>query len=102
MNMTASSELDDILHRLRLALPELRQRYPLGSVAVFGSRARGSPERDSDLDLLIDWNGPVSLLDYSGLRCELEERLGMRVDLANRRLLKPAVASEILHEAVAV
>jgi hypothetical protein len=65
-------------------------------------RARGTARPDSDLDLLVDWSGPASLLDYSGLRAELEERIGLRVELTNRRLLKPALAPVILEEAVAV
>jgi hypothetical protein len=95
-------ELDAILRRLREALPELRHRYPLATVAIFGSRARGTAAPDSDLDLLIDWSGPASLLDYAGLRAELEERTGLQVELTNRGLLKPALAATILQEAVAV
>jgi len=74
----------------------------VASLAVFGSRARGNPRGDSDLDLLVDFDGPVSLLDYAGLRGDLEERLGIPVELANRRLLKPAFAQQILREAVPV
>ena len=74
----------------------------LGSIAVFGSRARGTSRPDSDLDLLVEWSGPVSLLDYAGLRSELEELTGRRVELANRELLKPALAPSILGEAVPV
>jgi predicted nucleotidyltransferase len=95
-------ELDGILDRLREVLPELRGRYPLGSVSVFGSRARGTAGPDSDLDLLVDWSGPASLLDYAGLRLDLEERMGLRVQLTNRRLLKAALAPTILSEAVPV
>ncbi|HEX6015945.1 MAG TPA: nucleotidyltransferase family protein [Geminicoccaceae bacterium] len=104
MNVTAPAELGlgEILDRLRHALPELRQRYPVGSIAVFGSRARGTAGPESDLDLLVEWSGPASLLDYAGLRAELEERTGLKVELTNRRLLKPALAPEILREAVAV
>ena len=104
MNATSSGSpgLDGILDRLRRALPELGRRYPVGSVAVFGSRARGSAGPGSDLDLLVDWSGPASLLDYAGLRADLEELTGLRVELANRRLLKPALAPAILREAVPV
>lgn len=94
--------LDALLAELRASLPELRRRYPVASLAVFGSRARGNPRDDSDLDLLVEFDGPVSLLDYAGLRSDLEERLGVPVDLANRRLLKPALAPDILREAVPV
>jgi predicted nucleotidyltransferase len=94
--------LDTILDRLRRSLPELRRRYPVASVAVFGSRVRGTAGPESDLDLLVEWSGPASLLDYAGLRAELEERTGLRVELTNRRLLKPALAPAILGEAIAV
>jgi uncharacterized protein len=81
MNVTAPADpdLDEILNRLRHALPELRRRYPVGSVAVFGSRARGMAGPGSELDLLVDWSGPASLLDHAGLRAELEERTGFTV-----------------------
>ena len=69
---------------------------------MFGSQARGTAGSDSDLDLLVDWSGPASLLDYAGLRADLEEWTGLRVELTNRRLLKPALAPTILGEAVAV
>ena len=98
----ATPDLASILASLREALPELRRRYPLASVAVFGSQARGTAGSDSDLDLLVDWSGPASLLDYAGLRADLEEWTGLRVELTNRRLLKPALAPTILGEAVAV
>ena len=94
--------LDDILDRLREVLPELRRRYPVGAVAVFGSRARGTARADSDLDLLVEWSGPASLLDHAGLRAELEERTGLRVQLTNRKLLKSVLAPTILREAVPV
>jgi hypothetical protein len=105
--MTASPppnapSLEALLRELRASLPELRRRYAVASLAVFGSRARGNPRGDSDLDLLVDFDGPVSLLDYAGLRGDLEERLGIPVELANRRLLKPAFAQQILREAVPV
>ena len=51
--------LDTIIGSLRGALPELRQRYPVASLAVFGSWARGEQRADSDLDLLAEFDGPI-------------------------------------------
>lgn len=99
---STASDLATVLARLRGALPELRRRFPLADLAVFGSRARGSAGTDSDLDLLVEWSGPASLLDHAGLRAELEERTGLSVELTNRRLLKPALAQAILRDAVPV
>ena len=45
--------LDRVIDALRAALPELRQRYPVASLVVFGSWARGEQRADSDLDLAV-------------------------------------------------
>jgi len=47
--------LDDILLQLRDLLPDLCRRYPIRSMKVFGSYARGNQREDSDLDLLMNW-----------------------------------------------
>ena len=99
-SLSATSESVALLARLRELLPDLRRRHPVASLAIFGSRARGTTGPDSDLDLLVDWSGPASLLDYAALRADLEEHTGLRVELTNRRLIKPAMGRTILSEAV--
>ena len=99
-SLSATPESVALLARLRELLPALRRRHPVASLAIFGSRARGTTGPDSDLDLLVDWSGPASLLDYAALRADLEEHTGLRVELTNRRLIKPAMARTILSEAV--
>lgn len=101
-SVSTASEPVVLLARLREVLPDLRGRHPVASLAIFGSRARGTAGPDSDLDLLVEWSGPASLLDYAALRADLEEHTGLRVELTNRRLIKPAIARTILSEAVAV
>ena len=93
--------LDSLLGVLRAALPELRRRYPIASLAVFGSWARGDQRAASDLDLLVEFDGPISWQIVT-LEDELSERLGVKVDLVPRRALRPHIGARVLAEAMPV
>jgi uncharacterized protein len=71
-------------------------------IRVFGSAAHGADREDSDLDLLVAWPGDRSLLDLVGLQMDLQEALGVRVDLATERELHPLLRDRILAQAVAL
>jgi predicted nucleotidyltransferase len=58
-------------------------------VAVFGSVARGEAHTGSDVDLLVDFEPGASLLDQVGLFQDLEDLLGVGVDVVSRSGLKP-------------
>lgn len=90
--------LEEIRRELRAMLPELRRRYPIAYLGVFGSWVRGEQKEDSDLDLLVDFDGPIDLFAYVRLQGEIAGRLGIRVDLMHRPGLKPAIGRNILRE----
>ena len=69
------------------------------SVRVFGSVARGSDLEGSDLDLLVDLPAGTSLLRIVGLQLDIEDALGVKVDLCTERELHPALRQRILLEA---
>ena len=99
----ATRTLESIQVDLRAILPDLRARYGVEDLWVFGSRARGDEGESSDLDLMVRVPpGRLSLWDYIGLEQEIEDRLGLDVDLVERRALRPEIASYILPEAVPV
>jgi predicted nucleotidyltransferase len=66
---------------------------------VFGSVAKGLDREDSDLDLLVDVPEGTSLLRIVGLQQDIEDALGVRVDLCTERELHPALRQRILAEA---
>lgn len=66
--------------------------------ALFGSVARGEATEESDIDLLIEFEGRKSLLDLAGLKLELQELLRRRVDLLTYKSLHPLLKERILSE----
>lgn len=73
-------------------------RHGVGAVYVFGSAARGTATDSSDLDLHIDVTGPVTPWFPGRLIAELETLLGCRVDVVERRALRPELRDAILRE----
>ena len=76
--------LDDIMTQLRALQPDLKRRYPIQGMGVFGSYVRGEQRDDSDLDLLVDLGDGMGLIEVVGLQLELSDALGITVDLVER------------------
>lgn len=91
-------QLGELIEQLRALQPELRSRYPIRSMGVFGSYARGDQRDDSDLDLLVEIGEGMTLPDYVGLQSELSDALGVKVDLADRSTLRRRIGRQILAE----
>ncbi|MBI5165991.1 MAG: nucleotidyltransferase family protein [Magnetospirillum sp.] len=90
--------LEDIIDQLRALQPELRRRYPIRSMGVFGSFVRGEQREDSDLDVLVEFGDEAGLFEYAGLQLDLCDALGMKVDVANKAALRPRIGQRILAE----
>ena len=90
----------DIVRVLRTHLPELRRRYRVRRIGIFGSVARGEQEPRSDLDLLVEYTTPPSLFELVALKRHLSELTGEKVDLVPRSALKPAYRESILRQVV--
>jgi predicted nucleotidyltransferase len=93
-------EAEKYREQLRAMLPELRERFGVESLGLFGSRVRGDHRPDSDLDVLVTFapEARPSLFDLAGLAIDIEDRLGVRIDLAMRANLKPRLRPYILRE----
>lgn len=90
------------IKKLQEMLPDLRQRYPIKYIGVFGSYLRGEQNVSSDLDILVEFNGSITLFGYARLEDELSDELGIRVDLVSKTALKPRISEHILAEVVIV
>jgi predicted nucleotidyltransferase len=95
--MQEQTNLREMLHQ---QLPQLAKRYQVKSLALFGSYVRHEQRTDSDLDLLVTFYEPPSLLKFIELENYLTDLLGMKVDLVMESALKPRIGKRILSEAV--
>ena len=79
----------DVIETLARSKAELTKRYGVNSLALFGSVARGTAGKDSDIDVLVGFDGPATSERYFGVQFYLEDLLGKPVDLITERALRP-------------
>jgi uncharacterized protein len=93
--------LKDIESILKQSKPDLTQRYPIKSIAIFGSYARNEQSSDSDLDLLVEVNGKIGA-KFVDLGDEIEQLMGMKVDLVSKNGIKEKYFNAIKDELIYV
>jgi uncharacterized protein len=89
-----------IIKKIRKSIPAYRKKYMIKRLGVFGSYARGEQTKKSDLDLLVEFESPLSLLEYLALERELSDLSGRKVDLVMKIALKPRIGERVLKEVV--
>jgi hypothetical protein len=78
------------------------KKYGVTRAGIFGSVVRGEARKDSDIDILVEIESRMSLIDFAGLKLELEEALGRKVDLGEYSVIKPIIKEQILKEEVSI
>lgn len=87
---------------IREHLPELRDKYLVTSIGIFGSFARGEATEISDIDILVEFRETVDIFHFIRLQDRLTSILGRKVDLATPQALKPLIKDKILREVLYV
>jgi predicted nucleotidyltransferase len=90
------TNIEDMKARLR----QMLLKKGVKKAALFGSQVRGDATATSDIDILVELDEGLSLLDVIGLKLDIEDSLGRRVDLVEYSMLKPALKDRILKEQV--
>jgi hypothetical protein len=96
--MKSIKELKLVLNQHK---PQLMRKYPIKKIGIFGSYSRGEETPQSDVDILVEFKSPIGL-DFVTLADELEEMLGVKVDLASVHGVKPKIMKQIKEELVYV
>lgn len=79
---------------------ELKEKYHVTEIGIFGSYVRGEQKKKSDIDILVDLKEPVSLLELVGIENHIADILKMKVDLVPKKDIRPELRARILRETV--
>lgn len=92
------------VQEIKRTLEELKGKYKVKKIGIFGSYVRGEQKGKSDLDILVEFeeDAKLSLLDVASLEIELSDLLGIKVDLVEKKSLKPYIGQYILSEVIYV
>ena len=91
-----------VLEQLSQSKPTLVARFGVIDIALFGSTVRDTARHDSDIDILVSFDGPATSERYFGVQFFLEDLLGRPVDLVTSKALRPELRPFIEKEAVRV
>ncbi|MCD6527770.1 MAG: nucleotidyltransferase family protein [Desulfuromonas sp.] len=93
---------DQVLQKLSVHLGEIKHRFSVESLSVFGSMARDEAGPDSDLDILIVYKETPGIFAFLELKDYLEKTVNRPVDLVTDKALKEQLRDSIMQEAVRV
>ena len=93
---------DEALALLREHKDEIFSRYHVKRLALFGSTARDEAREESDVDVLVDFDGPATFDGYFDLQFFLEELFRRKVDLVCSNSIRPRILPYIEREALYV
>jgi hypothetical protein len=93
-------DIRELLQSNRNEILRIASAHGARNMRVFGSVARGESRGDSDVDFLVEFEPGTSLLQHAAMIAELEDLLGISVDVAPEKTLKERVRDRVLREAV--
>jgi predicted nucleotidyltransferase len=104
MAETKTLNLEGIINILKEHKEELKKRYGVKGIGIFGSYVRGEYKGKSDLDILVEFeeDADVDLLKFVNMENYLSELIGVKVDLVERSGLKPRIGKHILKEVIPI
>jgi len=93
--------LTEIKQSLSERKTKFLERYPIKSIAIFGSYARNEQNDESDVDILVEFSGNIGI-QFIDLAEEIESHLGVKVDLVSRKGIKDRYFQSIKSDLVYV
>ena len=90
------------LEALSKLKPQLAERFGVTRLALFGSTVRNESKPESDIDIVVAFDGPATSAKYFGVQFYLEDVLGAPIDLVTEKAIRPELRPFIEREAVNV
>ena len=81
--------LDEIKGILREHKEILWEKYKIKGIKIFGSYVKGEQKESSDIDIIVDFEIPPTLIEFMRIQEELEGILGIKVDLLTEESISP-------------
>jgi hypothetical protein len=94
------TDLERFIRTLNEHREELEEEYSVSNIGMFGAYVRDDQTAGSDLDILVEFSRPISLLRFVNLKRRLSQLLDVNVDLVMKKALKPRIGERILSEVV--
>ena len=94
--------LEEIEKILREHKGELREKFKVKEIGIFGSYVRGEAKETSGVDILVEFDETPSLFEFIELETYLSELFGVKVDLVMKKALKPHIKQHVLREVLYV
>jgi len=94
--------LEEIKSILSQHKKELREKYKVKEIGIFGSYVRGEQKKKSDVDVLVKFEEPIGLFEFANLQDHIADLLRMDVDLVFKDSIRQQLKDRILREAINV
>ena len=96
------SKTNKEIEKIKAKIIKILKRNNVKRAGIFGSYARGDYKKNSDIDILVDIPKDVNLFGFVGIKLELEDKLGKKVDLVEYVAIKPLIKKNILEEEIKI
>lgn len=93
--MKSLSEIKKIIQQHK---EDLKEKYAVKEIGIFGSCARGEQDESSDIDILVELEKPVGIVKFLKLEKYLSLLLEAKVEIVTKKALKPYIGRQILQE----
>lgn len=90
--------IKDIKKIIQKNKKELKEKYGLIEIGIFGSYVRGEQDENSDIDILVEVKRPMGFVKFIKLENHLSKIFGAKVELVTKKALKPYIGRRILQE----
>jgi len=91
---------DEIIRKITQCKPELKSGFQVKEIGIFGSYIRNEQNKNSDLDVLVEFEEEPGLFKFMELENYLKTILRVKVDLVMKNALKPQIGRHVLNEVV--
>jgi len=95
-------EKDEVIKILKSLKKDLKEKYNVKGIGIFGSLTRGEQKETSDIDILVEFGENADLFNLVGLAIFLEGKLNQKVDVVPKKVLREEIRESVLKEVVSL